>query len=159
MSFLLLLISTLQRNWRKVQNRFCLEVRWGGEGGGRGQGGEMTQTMYAHVNKGIIKKRDIKSKKNTVKLKKQILMKLSSVLNQDYLHQCHKNISVQSLLFDLLICFHCYFSFLKAHFLYWIILIIIQTSSSLSHYKTNLPTLTYSGILLPNFNSLFTKNF
>jgi hypothetical protein len=26
-SFLLLLISTLQWNWRKVQNRFCLEVR------------------------------------------------------------------------------------------------------------------------------------
>jgi hypothetical protein len=23
----------------------------GGEGGGGGQGGEMTQTMYAHVNK------------------------------------------------------------------------------------------------------------
>jgi hypothetical protein len=48
MSFLLLLISTLQWNWRKVQNRFCLEGRearrWGKEG-------EMTQTVYAHVNK------------------------------------------------------------------------------------------------------------
>jgi hypothetical protein len=31
MYFLLLLISTLQWNWRKVQNRFCLES--GGEGG------------------------------------------------------------------------------------------------------------------------------
>jgi hypothetical protein len=31
-------------------DRFCLEVE-GGESGGRGQGGEMTQTMYAHVNK------------------------------------------------------------------------------------------------------------
>jgi hypothetical protein len=30
MSFLLLLISTLQKNWRKGQNRFCLEER--GEG-------------------------------------------------------------------------------------------------------------------------------
>jgi hypothetical protein len=28
MSFLLLLISALQWNWRKAQNRFCLEVRW-----------------------------------------------------------------------------------------------------------------------------------
>jgi hypothetical protein len=28
-----------------------------GEDGGREQGGEMTQTMYAHVNKLIIKKR------------------------------------------------------------------------------------------------------
>jgi hypothetical protein len=27
------------------------EEGWGGEGGGEGQGGEMTQTMYAHVNK------------------------------------------------------------------------------------------------------------
>jgi hypothetical protein len=27
MSFLLLLISTLQWNWRKAQNRFCLEMR------------------------------------------------------------------------------------------------------------------------------------
>jgi hypothetical protein len=27
MSFLLLLISTLQGNWRKEQNRFCLEGR------------------------------------------------------------------------------------------------------------------------------------
>jgi hypothetical protein len=27
MSFLLLLISTLQWDWRKAQNKFCLEVR------------------------------------------------------------------------------------------------------------------------------------
>jgi hypothetical protein len=52
MSFLLLLMSSLQQNWRKGQNRFCLEVRglgekkWVGE-----QGGEMAQTMYAHMNK------------------------------------------------------------------------------------------------------------
>jgi hypothetical protein len=42
MSFLLLLISTLQRNWIKAQNRFSLETwkRGGreGEGGGGGQG-------------------------------------------------------------------------------------------------------------------------
>jgi hypothetical protein len=42
----------LQWNWRKAQNRFCLE----GKGEGRkecrwGQEGEMTQAMYAHVNK------------------------------------------------------------------------------------------------------------
>jgi hypothetical protein len=36
MSFLLLLISTLQRNWRKAQNRFCLEER--GERGEDGSG-------------------------------------------------------------------------------------------------------------------------
>jgi hypothetical protein len=52
MSFLLLLMSSLQQNWRKGQNTFCLEVRgWGGEGGGRRQWGEMAQTMYAHMNK------------------------------------------------------------------------------------------------------------
>jgi hypothetical protein len=27
MSFLLLLISSLQQNWRRGQNRFCLEAR------------------------------------------------------------------------------------------------------------------------------------
>jgi hypothetical protein len=27
MFFLLLLISTLQQNWRKAQNRFCLEAK------------------------------------------------------------------------------------------------------------------------------------
>jgi hypothetical protein len=51
MSFLLLLISILQWNWRKAQNRFCLE----GVGGrwGQGQEGEMyaQQAMYARVNK------------------------------------------------------------------------------------------------------------
>jgi hypothetical protein len=31
-----------------------------GVGGGGGQGGEMTQTMYTHVNKGIIKNNKIK---------------------------------------------------------------------------------------------------
>jgi hypothetical protein len=50
-------MSSLQQNWRKGQNRFCLEARGvGGEGGGRGQWEEMTQIMYAHVNKLINKK-------------------------------------------------------------------------------------------------------
>jgi hypothetical protein len=39
-------MSSLQKNWRKGQNRFCLEVK---EVGGDG-GGEITQTMYAHMN-------------------------------------------------------------------------------------------------------------
>jgi hypothetical protein len=39
-------MSSLQQNWKKGQNRFCLEVR-----GGRGQRGEMAQMMYAHMNK------------------------------------------------------------------------------------------------------------
>jgi hypothetical protein len=46
-------MSTLQQNWRKGQNRFCLEVRRGGaesEGAGSRRG-EMAQTMYAHMNK------------------------------------------------------------------------------------------------------------
>jgi hypothetical protein len=45
-------MSTLQQNWRKGQNRFCLEARWvGGERGGREQQGEMTLMMYADTNK------------------------------------------------------------------------------------------------------------
>jgi hypothetical protein len=60
MSFLLLVISTLQWNRRKAQDRFCLEGRGRGERVGVAmllqnmlsfQKGEMTQTMYAHVNK------------------------------------------------------------------------------------------------------------
>jgi hypothetical protein len=40
MSFLLLLMSSLQQNWRRGQNRFCLEASGveGDEGGGE-QGG------------------------------------------------------------------------------------------------------------------------
>jgi hypothetical protein len=43
---------SLQQNWRREQNRFCLEVRgvWRREMG-QGQGGKMAQTMYAHTNK------------------------------------------------------------------------------------------------------------
>jgi hypothetical protein len=45
-------MSSLQQNWRRGQNRFCLEVR---ELGRRerewGQRGEMAQTMYVHMNK------------------------------------------------------------------------------------------------------------
>jgi hypothetical protein len=52
MSFLLLLIFTLQHYWRKVQNRSCLKGRGRGEeGGGGGQGEEMNLTTYAYVNK------------------------------------------------------------------------------------------------------------
>jgi hypothetical protein len=50
MSFLLLLMSSLQQNWRRGQNRLCLEARGVGGGGG-GRRGEMAQTMYAYMNK------------------------------------------------------------------------------------------------------------
>jgi hypothetical protein len=40
--------------WYK-ERRSC-----GGEGGSRGSGGEMTQTMYAHMNKWILKKEEEK---------------------------------------------------------------------------------------------------
>jgi hypothetical protein len=45
-------MSTLQQNWRKGQNKFCLEAR-GLRRRRRGPeaGGEMDQTMYAHMNK------------------------------------------------------------------------------------------------------------
>jgi hypothetical protein len=50
LSFLLLLMSTLQKNWRKGKNRFCLKAR-GVKGRGEGMGGTIVQTMYAHMNK------------------------------------------------------------------------------------------------------------
>jgi hypothetical protein len=52
MSFSLSLMFSLQQNWRRGKKGFCLEVRGvGGEGRCRGQGGELTQTMYAYMNK------------------------------------------------------------------------------------------------------------
>jgi hypothetical protein len=57
MSFSLLLMSALQQNWGRGQNRFCLEVSGGGgerEGVG-GREGQMAQTMYAHMNKKKVK--------------------------------------------------------------------------------------------------------
>jgi hypothetical protein len=53
MSFLLLLMSSLQQNyrtgsaWKRGGRR--------GDGVGGGQRGEMTQTLYAHMNKRIVK--------------------------------------------------------------------------------------------------------
>jgi hypothetical protein len=53
MSLLLLLISSLQQNWKIGQNRFCLEARgWEGEGGGkrgsRGIGEEMAKNLCTY---------------------------------------------------------------------------------------------------------------
>jgi hypothetical protein len=49
------LMFSFQQNWRRGQNRFCLEARGlgGGKGGSEGHVGEMAQTMYAHINKWI----------------------------------------------------------------------------------------------------------
>jgi hypothetical protein len=46
MSFLLLLISTLQQNWRKGQNRFCLELSGGGRGEAVGRNGPNNVCTY-----------------------------------------------------------------------------------------------------------------
>jgi hypothetical protein len=52
-----LLRSSLQQNWRIWQNRFCWKARGvGGRGSGWGAGEEMAQTMYALMNKIILKK-------------------------------------------------------------------------------------------------------
>jgi hypothetical protein len=48
-------MSSLQQNWRRGQNRFCLEARWGREGGG--EGGPNSVCTYEEMNK---KKADIK---------------------------------------------------------------------------------------------------
>jgi hypothetical protein len=46
-------MSSLQKNWRKGQNRFCLEARRVGRKreGVSCSREEMTQTMYADMNK------------------------------------------------------------------------------------------------------------
>jgi hypothetical protein len=45
-------MSSLQQNWRKGLNRLCLEREgWWEEEGGEWQVEEMSQTMYAHMNK------------------------------------------------------------------------------------------------------------
>jgi hypothetical protein len=47
-------MSSLKQNWRRGQNRFCLEERrMEGRGSRWGAGGKMAKTMYAHMNKGI----------------------------------------------------------------------------------------------------------
>jgi hypothetical protein len=46
---------SLQQNWRKGQNKFCLEVRR--------VRGEMAQIMYAYIHKGINKPKKEKKKK------------------------------------------------------------------------------------------------
>jgi hypothetical protein len=48
-------MSSLQQNWKKRAEQVLpgSEVGLGGDRGSRVQGGEMTQTMYAHVNKRI----------------------------------------------------------------------------------------------------------
>jgi hypothetical protein len=46
MPFLLLLMSSLQQNWRREQNRFCLELKGVYVGGSK-----KAKTMYAHTNK------------------------------------------------------------------------------------------------------------
>jgi hypothetical protein len=55
LSFLLLLMSYLQQNLRKGQNKFCLEVR--GVKGGREWGRRMGGRNSPNVNKWINKKR------------------------------------------------------------------------------------------------------
>jgi hypothetical protein len=44
-------MSSLQQNWRRGENRFCLEARGWGLRERVGVGGEKAQTMYAHMNK------------------------------------------------------------------------------------------------------------
>jgi hypothetical protein len=45
------LVLTSYENGLFGQNRFCLEAKGGREKQGRGQGKEIAQMMYAHMNK------------------------------------------------------------------------------------------------------------
>jgi hypothetical protein len=51
---------SLQQNWRRGQNRFCLEARGDGEERAEKQGEEVAQTMYTHMNKCVNNKKDKK---------------------------------------------------------------------------------------------------
>jgi uncharacterized membrane protein len=53
LTFLLVLMLSQQQNWRRGQNRFCLETRAVAEirRGWMVQGGEMAQTMYIPMDK------------------------------------------------------------------------------------------------------------
>jgi hypothetical protein len=45
-------MSSLQQNWRRGQTgSIWKQEGWEREGVGGGRGGEMAQTMYAHMNK------------------------------------------------------------------------------------------------------------
>jgi hypothetical protein len=51
MFFLLSLMSSLQQNWRRRQNRLCMEAKRVRGREEVGQRGEAAQTMYAHMSK------------------------------------------------------------------------------------------------------------
>jgi hypothetical protein len=52
LSFILLLMFTLQQNWSKGQNRFCLKPRgWGEKEGVGSRGGVTAKIMYTYINK------------------------------------------------------------------------------------------------------------
>jgi hypothetical protein len=48
-------MSSFQQNWRKGQNRFCLEARGVGQRGKGWVAGGRNGPMYAHVNKSVKK--------------------------------------------------------------------------------------------------------
>jgi hypothetical protein len=72
---------SLQQNWRRGQNRFCLEVREVGlRGRGKGAGGKMAQAMYTHMNKCI---NNFKKENSTMKRK----IRGSQIHNTIYFHK------------------------------------------------------------------------
>jgi hypothetical protein len=67
MSFLLLLISTLQWKWRKVHNRFCLELRGWGRGWRQGAGGRNDLNNVYTCEQMNNNKKEIKTKKEQIR--------------------------------------------------------------------------------------------
>jgi hypothetical protein len=68
MYFLLLLMSSLQQNWRKGQNGFCLKARGGEEregADGRGENGPNNVCTYEEMNKKIKYKVNLKEPSGT----------------------------------------------------------------------------------------------
>jgi hypothetical protein len=52
-------MASLQQNWKREQNRFCLEAKWvGGKGRGRGRrgrNGPNNVCTFEYINKKILK--------------------------------------------------------------------------------------------------------
>jgi hypothetical protein len=70
----------------------------GGKGEGRGKGGEMTQTLYAHMNKRIIKKMNLDQKKSLVVIHYDFLYQMTVTSTHMICIMYTKNISQENIM-------------------------------------------------------------
>jgi hypothetical protein len=88
MSFLLLFVSSLQQNWRKGQNRFCLEARRVGRKG-QGRGGRTDPNnvcTYEYMNEEKFLKKH---------MPKKPLYPKKVLRNYNFFTSCHYAVSLK----------------------------------------------------------------